>query len=645
MNKIKLGDYIDIITDYHANGAYEKLKENIQLKYHEDYAIMIRTLNFESNDFSKNLIYLNEKEYNYLSKSKVYENDIIMNKIANAGSVYLMPKLNKPVSLAMNLFLIRFNQYIDSKFIFYLMKLNEPYIKKFAKGTTTKTITKDAVRDLEFNIPSLPTQQKIASVLSALDNKIEINNKINAELEAMAKNLYDYWFVQFDFPNENGKPYKSSGGKMVFNETLKREIPEGWEVKKLDKMIDFTRGVSYTSKTVNDKEGIPMINLKSFNLNGTYRYDGIKYFTGKLNDSRILDKGDLLIAITDVTREAEIIGRAIINPDFNKQSVCSCDVARVDIVSEDLKKNYLRYLFNSNSYHNYIKHFASGTLVLHLDLQGVKWFTHAIPSSRVQNDFEKFINSIDEKITLNLKQNQELSQLSDWLLPMLMNGQVTVDDAKDEVLGMVAEPSVDYKTSNLTDKDKKVRRKMLATYIINQSLDDTSFGKTKFEKLLHLVEFHIIKGDYNQKYSVQAAGPYDGGFTKVFWSEVTKSKWFEIKELGKLKRILPSDNHSKSLVDYGYLSDDLKELINDFISKFKNSNYEQPEIVSTLFAVWNNRIIRNEMITDALLKKDFLEWDEQKVRYQNRLDDALTWMKNSNIVPTGWGKEIKRIKK
>jgi type I restriction enzyme S subunit len=114
--KITLGDFIDVITDYHANGAYEKLKENVCLKYEPDFAIMIRTLNFESNDFKSNLIYLNEKEYNYLSKTKVYPYDLAMNKIANPGSVYLMPDLNKPVSLAMNLFLIRFNKKVDQKF-------------------------------------------------------------------------------------------------------------------------------------------------------------------------------------------------------------------------------------------------------------------------------------------------------------------------------------------------------------------------------------------------------------------------------------------------------------------------------------------------------------------------------------------------
>ena len=143
--KITLGDHISVLTDYHANGSYKKLKENITLKTEPSYAAMIRTLNFERNDFSKDLIYIDEREYNYLEKSKVYASDILMNKIAQAGSVYLMPNINKPASLAMNLFLIRFKDTIDQTFMFYLMKINENYIKQFANGTATTTITKNAV--------------------------------------------------------------------------------------------------------------------------------------------------------------------------------------------------------------------------------------------------------------------------------------------------------------------------------------------------------------------------------------------------------------------------------------------------------------------------------------------------------------------
>ncbi|KQM45906.1 hypothetical protein ASE55_11645 [Chryseobacterium sp. Leaf201] len=208
---------------------------------------------------------------------------------------------------------------------------------------------------------------------------------------------------------------------------------------------------------------------------------------------------------------------------------------------------------------------------------------------------------------------------------------------------MVAEENPSYPT--LSTRDKKVQRKMLATHIINQSLEDKSFGKTKFEKLLHLVECHILQKDLNQNYSVQAAGPYDGGFTKTFWDEVLKSKWFVIEEHGNLRRIVSGENNDKSLKDYGYFSDEQKEKINQLIEVFKSYNYQEPEIISTLYAVWNNRLIRKESITDDLLKEDFLNWDQGKAKYADRLDKALDWMREKNIVPNGWGKEIMRVKK
>jgi len=213
----------------------------------------------------------------------------------------------------------------------------------------------------------------------------------------------------------------------------------------------------------------------------------------------------------------------------------------------------------------------------------------------------------------------------------------------EDVLRIVAEESPSYPT--LSARDKKVQRKMLATHIINQSLEDKSFGKTKFEKLLHLVECHVLQKDLNQNYSVQAAGPYDGGFTKTFWDEVLKSKWFAIEEQGNLRRIVGGENNDKSLKDYGYFSDEEKQKINDFIKIFDHTNYERPEIVSTLYAVWNNRIKRNEPITDELLKEDFLNWDAGKAKYANRLDKALEWMREKDVVPSGWGKEIRRAKK
>ena len=198
-NKVRLGDLIEVLTDYHANGAYKKLKENVELLDDEDYALMVRTTNFENNDFHDSVKYISEHAYNFLEKSKVYPNDLIMNKIANAGSIYLMPDLQRPVSLAMNLFLIRVNEKLANPVYVYLyLKINERYVKQFANGSVTKTITKEAVRNLEIFLPSREEQDIVVEHYLALDNKINLNLKINQNLESIAQAVFKSWFIDFD---------------------------------------------------------------------------------------------------------------------------------------------------------------------------------------------------------------------------------------------------------------------------------------------------------------------------------------------------------------------------------------------------------------------------------------------------------------
>lgn len=178
LNKVKIGKYLSVLTDYHSNGAYKKLKENITLLDKPDYAIMIRTTNLSKNDYENELLYITEKAYNFLEKSKVKENDILMNKIANPGTMYLMPKLNKPVSCGMNLFLIRFSKEVNQKYMFYNMKSVEKEIKNLAHGSTTKTITKDEVKNFELYIHNLSEQKKIVNLLETID---KMNSRIDAK--------------------------------------------------------------------------------------------------------------------------------------------------------------------------------------------------------------------------------------------------------------------------------------------------------------------------------------------------------------------------------------------------------------------------------------------------------------------------------
>ena len=332
----------------------------------------------------------------------------------------------------------------SNEYNYYLLKcisLNKKQI-----GSSQPLLTQGILNRIDVNVYNdVNIRTKTASVLSALDSKIELNNRINAELEAMAKTLYDYWFVQFDFPDKNGKPYKTSGGKMVWNEELKREIPEGWVVKLLRTEIEIQRGISYTSKEING-DGIPMINLNSFNLDGTYKSKGVKTYSGKFSEKNIVKSGDLLIAATDVTRNADIIGRAILVPDYYKEHlVFSMDIAK--ILSESIPYSFLMMLFNSAHYHNYIKWFATGTIVLHLNLDGVNRYQTELPPTNLMKQFDDFYLPIANRIYMTAKENEKLAELRDWLLPMLMNGQVKVKEENETELSMAAEPATTYKKS------------------------------------------------------------------------------------------------------------------------------------------------------------------------------------------------------
>jgi len=196
----EFGEVITTLTDYHANGSYKVLKKNVDLKDVEDYAWMIRSTDFEK-DFKNSLKYIDKHAYDFMSKSQVYGNEIIMSKIGNAGIVYLMPSIDRPVSLAMNLFLIRLNENIVlPDFIFRFLKSNggKAQIKKRLKGATTKTITKDNVRNIIISYPNLNEQKKTIKKLNNLSveaKKLEIIYQQNInDLDDLKRSILDKAF-------------------------------------------------------------------------------------------------------------------------------------------------------------------------------------------------------------------------------------------------------------------------------------------------------------------------------------------------------------------------------------------------------------------------------------------------------------------
>lgn len=396
LNKIKIGDHLKLITDYHSNGSYEILKKHVELLKKENYAVIIRTLNFERNDFKDELLFVTKEAYDFLEKSYVLPDDILMNKISNAGSIYIMPNINKPVTCGMNLFLLRFDDTVNQRYMYYNMKNIENYIKSFAHGTTTTTITKDEVKNIDIFIHDKKEQDKIERILTMLDSKIELNNKINAELEAMAKTLYDYWFLQFEFPNEEGKPYKSSGGKMVWNEELKREIPEGWKVDILENIIVENKKSKVQTREIDNIGNVPFFTSgESILLTNSKLVDGFNCYLSTGGNANV--------------------------KFFDGEASYSTDTWSITS-TENLKYLLAFYLKSIENYMD-IKFFA-GTGLKHLQKTLLKEEQIVIPDNNTLTNFNHNVQKYMVLISKNKRENYELSKLRDFLLPLLMNGQV-----------------------------------------------------------------------------------------------------------------------------------------------------------------------------------------------------------------------------
>ena len=306
-------------------------------------------------------------------------------------------------------------------YIFYLLKSLK--LNEYKSGSGVPTMNRNHLHPIKIlGTKSIFKQQKIASILSSLDDKIEINNKLNDNLERMAKTLYDYWFVQFDFPDENGKPYKSSGGKMVWNEILKREIPIDWEFQTIEELGTITGG-STPSKAIEDnfsKNGIPWITPKDLSQN-----IGNKFITRGEFD--VTKKGlkeaslNILPANSVLMSSRAPIGYLAINR-FN----CATNQGFKSIVcNKEYPFEYVFYVLKHNMLS--IEANASGSTFKEISTAVLKTIKILKPQKRLVNQFKNIASVLFQQQNNLEQQNQQLSSLRDWLLPMMMNGQVKVE--------------------------------------------------------------------------------------------------------------------------------------------------------------------------------------------------------------------------
>ncbi|MFZ9180433.1 MAG: restriction endonuclease subunit S [Rickettsiales bacterium] len=298
-------------------------------------------------------------------------------------------------------------------FMHYLFTFIKRTIQNSATGSIQDNINIEYLTNLRLKIPHKNYQDKIVDILSVLDAKIELNNQINAELEKMAKTIYDYWFVQFDFPDANGKPYKSSGGKMVWNEELKREIPEGWEVLQLSNKLTFEKGVE--PGTAQYKEKKESINhIKFIRVGDIENYSSIFVDNSQKKYATVNEKDVLVTFDGSVGKVA-----------FGFEGAYSGGLRKIYDKSGIIDSSLIYFIFKDERLIKTIHKYATGSILLHAgaSINNLKISFN----EKKYLEFQNIIKPFFYKMMINKKQNQTLSELRDWLLPMLMNGQVKVE--------------------------------------------------------------------------------------------------------------------------------------------------------------------------------------------------------------------------
>ena len=412
---------------------------NISSKYFVDKGIPV----IRGNNLSLSLDKFYDEGFVYVTKKKADELncyakklDIIFTAAGTIGQVGLITNDTKYDCYVISNKQVRARldpNKIDILYAYYWF--TSPWIQKYLtsnnKGSTVPLLSLWEVKNLPIIYPkSMSKQKKISNIIDKISKKIELNNKINDELEVMAKTVYDYWFLQFEFPNEEGKPYKSSGGKMVWNEELKREIPEGWEVVNLSSCIkSINTGLNPRKNFKLNTGKFKYITVKNINIDGSIDFnncDTIDIEALKLiQDRSKLSKGDILFASIAPLGRCYLLEETPTDWNIN-ESVFSIRP------NNNISSYLLYYYLVSDEFIKKATYSTVGSVFQGIRINTILNMKMLLPKKEIIHCFDSRISSLTLLKYKRLNENQELTKLRDFLLPLLMNGQVGFKEDKAE---------------------------------------------------------------------------------------------------------------------------------------------------------------------------------------------------------------------
>ena len=330
---------------------------------------------------------------------------------------------------------------ITPEYLYYWLSANKMLLENNASGTTFLELSGSFLKRISLHIPDTTTQQRITYILGRLDDKIELNRRMNETLEETVRALFKSWFVDFDpvrakidgrwqpgqsLPGLPAELYDLFPDCLVPSEL--GEIPEGWEITELGELVETIRGRSYRSKELSDSD-TALVTLKSFARGGGYRLDGLKSYVGKYKVQQVVQPGELIIAMTDVTQAAEVVGRpAIVQKSTNYSTLVvslDCTIVRPRDTTY-LSIPYLYAIAMTYSFRNHTYSRTTGTTVLHLSREAVPSFQLPLPPKQIVNYFNGLSVPIFRRIANNISESETLTSIRDKLLPKLLSSEIRV---------------------------------------------------------------------------------------------------------------------------------------------------------------------------------------------------------------------------
>jgi len=347
--------------------------------------------------------YINQETYDNFLRGYVEENMPIMTLVGSGiGNVGLIK--NENVAIVQNTIGFKTKENLDPKYLYYWFLTKQDELQSFNRGSGQPSIKKTDVENMEIDLPDIAIQRKIVSILSKLDEKIELNNQINND-------LYDI-------------------SHKIFEEKVIKNRKNNWKEYKLSEISKSINGYSYKGNELQENSDIGMATIKNFERNRTFKEDGFKsIIPSKVKDEQYINKFDILVACTDLTQNADIIGNAVmmLTKDIFKNIIISMDLVKVVPTTDIIDKYVLFAILSSNEFKNFALGYKNGTTVLHLNKKCLEDYTIKLPEQSVLDEISELFERNYKKISANLEQNRTLKQLRDTLIPKLINGEIDLD--------------------------------------------------------------------------------------------------------------------------------------------------------------------------------------------------------------------------